>query len=106
MGRMAPPVPIRVLPQPQPQPQPVTRRSTISPKTFHWKPRNGAPGERGARAETGWQWLASAHIAGRGDFTGEVAIEAGSTADDFTTRIKLGQWLRRSHRTFRECSVI
>jgi quinohemoprotein amine dehydrogenase len=53
-----------------------------TPEWGAWRTRARAPRLAG-------KWLASAHIAGRGDFTGEVAIDPASAADEFTTRIKL-----------------
>ena len=35
------------------------------------------------------RWLVSAHIAGRGNYHGEMTIDPGAAEDEFTTRIKL-----------------
>jgi quinohemoprotein amine dehydrogenase len=73
-----------------PPPQPVDQAMEFLSKTYplqtpewaSWRARTRAPKLAG-------KWLVSAHIAGRGDFSGEMTIDAGSAADEFTTRVKL-----------------
>ena len=35
------------------------------------------------------RWLVTAHIPGKGDYYGELAIEPGASEDEFTTNVKL-----------------
>jgi quinohemoprotein amine dehydrogenase len=73
-----------------PPPQPVDQAMEFLAKTYplqtpewaSWRARTRAPKLAG-------KWMVSAHIAGRGDFSGEMTIDAGSAADEFTTRVKL-----------------
>jgi len=53
-----------------------------SPEWASWQPRMRAPKLAG-------RWLISAHVIGKGDFTGEMTISPGVADDEFTTRVKL-----------------
>jgi quinohemoprotein amine dehydrogenase len=53
-----------------------------TPEWASWRARVRAPKLAG-------KWLVSAHVLGRGDFSGEMTIDAGSSDDEFTTRMKL-----------------
>jgi len=73
-----------------PPPQPVDQAIEYLTKTYplqttewaSWRARSRPPKLAG-------KWLVSAHIAGKGAFWGEVNIDAGSAADEFTTKIRL-----------------
>lgn len=53
-----------------------------TPEWASWRTRTRSPKLAG-------KWLVTARIAGRGDFSGEMTIAAGSTPDEFTTQFKL-----------------
>lgn len=73
-----------------PPPQPVDQAIEYLTKTYPlqtpewaaWRARSRPPKLAG-------RWLASAHIAGKGAYWGEVNIGAGPSPDEFTTDIKL-----------------
>jgi quinohemoprotein amine dehydrogenase len=73
-----------------PQPQPVDQAIEYLTKAYplqtaewaSWRARSRPPKAAG-------RWLASAHIAGKGAYWGEVDISAGASPDEFTTNIKL-----------------
>jgi quinohemoprotein amine dehydrogenase len=73
-----------------PPPQPVDQAIDFLTRTYplqtpewaSWRARTRAPKLAG-------KWLVSAHIAGRGDFSGEMTMDAGAAPDEFTTRVKL-----------------
>lgn len=73
-----------------PPPQPVDQAIDFLTKTYplqtpewaSWRARMRPPKLAG-------KWLVSAHIAGRGDYSGEMTIDPGSAGDEFTTRAKL-----------------
>ena len=73
-----------------PPPQPVDQAIDFLAKNYPletpewaaWRTRVRAPRLAG-------RWLVSAHIAGRGVFTGEMTIDPGAASDEFTSHIKL-----------------
>lgn len=77
-------------PSTPPQPQPVDQAIEYLTKAYplqtaewaSWRARSRPPKLAG-------RWLASAHIAGKGAFWGEVDINAGASPDEFSSSIKL-----------------
>lgn len=73
-----------------PPPQPVDQAIEYLTKTYplqtaewaSWRARSRPPKMAG-------RWLLSAHIIGSGAYWGEVNIDAGSAADEFTTKIRM-----------------
>ena len=69
-----------------------------TPEWAAWRARMRAPKLAG-------RWLVTAHVAGKGDYYGEMVVEPGGNADDeFTTRVKLtsvkdGSTITRSGRS-------
>ncbi|HLG98935.1 MAG TPA: quinohemoprotein amine dehydrogenase subunit alpha [Bryobacteraceae bacterium] len=53
-----------------------------TPEWAAWRARMRAPKLAG-------RWLVSAHIPGKGNYVGELAIEPGAAEDEFTTNVKL-----------------
>lgn len=53
-----------------------------TPEWAAWRARMRAPKLAG-------RWLASAHVPGKGDYYGEMAIEPGAADDEFTSNVKL-----------------
>jgi quinohemoprotein amine dehydrogenase len=53
-----------------------------TPEWAAWRARMRAPKLAG-------RWLVSAHIPGRGEFSGEMVVEPGAAEDEFATRVKL-----------------
>ena len=73
-----------------PPPQPVDQAVEFLAKTYPLQTPEWASWRARARApKLAGKWLVSAHIAGRGDFSGEMTIDADSAADEFTTRVRL-----------------
>jgi len=65
-----------------------------TPEWAAWRARMRAPKLAG-------RWLVTAHVAGRGSYIGEMAIEPGASQEEFTTNVKLksvkdGSFLTRS----------
>lgn len=84
--RFGPPAPGTTGPQPQPSELAVDFLSKIyglqTPEWSAWQARMRAPRLAG-------KWLITAHSPGHGDFTGELNVTAGTSDDEFNTRIKL-----------------
>jgi len=73
-----------------PPPQPIDQAIDYLTKTYPLETPEWASWRARARApKLAGKWLVSAHILGKGDFSGEMTIDAGASADDFTTRISL-----------------
>ncbi len=73
-----------------PPPQPVDQAIEFLAKTYPLQTPEWASWRSRARApKLAGRWLVSAHIAGKGDFSGEMTVDAGASADEFTTRVKL-----------------
>jgi len=73
-----------------PPPQPVDLAIDYLTKNYPLEtPEWGAWRTRARAPRLAGKWLVSAHIAGRGAFSGEMTIDAGAASDEFTTHIEL-----------------
>lgn len=73
-----------------PQPQPVDQAIEYLTKTFPLETPEWAAWRARARTpRLAGKWLISAHVAGKGAWWGEAAIDAGSTEGEFNTRIRM-----------------
>jgi quinohemoprotein amine dehydrogenase len=73
-----------------PLPQPVDQALQYLTKTYPLQtPEWAAWRSRARPPKLAGKWLASAHIAGKGAFWGEVDIDAGTSPEDFSTNIRL-----------------
>ena len=73
-----------------PPPQPIDQAIEFLSKTYPLQTPEWASWRARARApKLAGKWLVSAHFLGRGDFSGEMTIDAGAAEDEFATSVKL-----------------